>query len=366
MKRRLLRRIHRWAGLLMVLPIAVQGMTGTILAVAELIPEQRTTMAAPRPANDLVTVAERWVGVGSHATRYFPPSAIGHAARVEVAVRGEPVNVLRIDPATLSVLDATPSDSGLLNLLRSLHLRFLGVVNGGRAITGWFGVGLLIMLITAVPIWWPSKRGFKPALLPDLRTSGILFHRRLHGAAGGWIILVLAVLTISGIAMAFPDSVRGILGLPIRNAPSAPIGHEAPAAAVDVDRALELAGQAVPGSMPRVVVLPAGTGTPIRIMLGRLGAGGAVDSAQVQVDTAAGRIISIDTRSGRPSADTFYRWLHDLHTGNGIGVWWRILAAAAGLSLPLLAFTGAMSWWRRNFGWRGIAQLSGKLPIPWR
>jgi uncharacterized iron-regulated membrane protein len=348
------RRVHRWVGLLIAVSIAAQGVTGAILAVAELIPAQRTSSAPPRPVNEIVAAAEHQVTAGSHATRYFAPDAAGYAARVEVAVRGQTALMIRIDPATLAVIDASASGSSPLELVRSLHEKFLTVADGGRALTGWFGVGLLIMLATAVPIWWPRDGGIKQALLPDLSARDVVFYHRLHGAAGGWTILVLALLTLTGIAMAFPVTARGVLGLPTRGASKTPPAGSIPSA-VDLDRAVDLARQAVPGAIPRMLVLPQADGAAVRVMMGSAG-GGAVGAIQVQVDAAAGRIVSIDAPATRPFGETLYRWLHDLHTGDGIGGWWRVVAAAAGLSLPLLAFTGPMMWWRKRRGVRRKAR----------
>ena len=83
----LLRRIHRWIGLVIALPIAVQGLTGCILTLADLVPGRHATLASPRPVGEIVAsprpvgeivaAAQNRVGDGAHATRYNAPPTIG-------------------------------------------------------------------------------------------------------------------------------------------------------------------------------------------------------------------------------------------------------------------------------------------------
>jgi uncharacterized iron-regulated membrane protein len=53
-----------------------------------------------------------------------------------------------------------------------------------------------------------------------------------------------------------------------------------------------------------------------------------------------------------PSGARLFSILYPLHIGVLGGVATRLLAVAAGLSLPLLAVTGALAWWRRRVLWR--------------
>ncbi len=392
----LLRRLHRWIGLLIALPIAVQGLSGCVMALADLLPDRQTVAASPRPAGEVVAAAQQHAGRGAHATRYFAPQGAGYEARVQVMVPGEAPHMLHIDPASLAILAVDPFAERALLWVRSLHEQWLMPAYGGRSIVGWLGVGLLALLLTAVPIWWPrgnragSGTGSRPAgsiggrpvsqstgqadgrsgsqdatqpvdaagsaasqparrrvsplqqaFLPDFRARGVIFHRRLHGAAGAWIFGILLVLAVTGITAAFPRATRSLMGLEQREPPSGQRsggGSAAPAtdAAADLDRVIGLAQQAVPGAALRAAFLPLRQGEPTRLMFAPPGKGGAVNVIQVQVNPTDGRVRVADDPAMRKPAESVYRWMHDLHTGNGIVDVWRLAQAAGGLSLPLL------------------------------
>jgi uncharacterized iron-regulated membrane protein len=305
--RKVLRPIHRWIGLMIALPVALQGVTGAILAVADMVPDQHTTPAPPRPAGEIVAAAKQAMGPDAHATRYVAQQAVGQVARVEIAAPGKMARSVRVDPATLTVLGAEPVGSGALGWIRSLHVQFLAADYGGRSIGGWFGIGLLVMLASAVPLWWPHDRRWKRAFTTNFRARGVVFHRRLHGAAGIWIIVALLVLTVTGIGMAFPRTARSVLGLEQREPPRPPKpGDIAAAPATDIDRAIGLAQQALPGTTVRLAVLPPRADEPVRLELNRSGEGGAAGAIQVQVDMAAGRVraVAIQSPGSRRTAST--------------------------------------------------------------
>lgn len=354
----LLRQIHRWIGLLIALPVAVQGLSGCILNLADLVPDRQTTSALARPVGEIVAAAQVRIGDGARATRYFAPSGIGYEARVEVAAAGGPPHVLHIDPSTLAILAVDPPADRALAWVRSLHVQFLAQAYGGRSIGGWFGIGLLTMLVTAVPIWWPRKRNIRQAFVADFRARGAMFHRRLHGAAGAWIFAALAVLTATGIVMAFPRTSRGVLGLEQREPPAAGRPSEAfvtPPA--DIDRAIALGRQARPDAELRMAFLPARRSDPIRLSFSQSGQAGAVGAIQMQVSLADERVRIADDPATRKPAENVYRWTHDLHTASGIGDWWRVVSGLSGLALPLLSITGCMMWWRKRSARRRLSGI---------
>jgi uncharacterized iron-regulated membrane protein len=386
----MLRRIHRWIGLLIALPIALQGLSGCILTLADLVPDRQATLAPPRPVGEIVAAAQSRMGDGAHATRYFAPPAIGYAARVQVAATNLPPHELLIDPSSLAVLAVDPFGGRMLGWVRALHVQLLAPAYGGRSVVGWFGIGLLAMLTTAIPIWWPRAGRVRQAFAADFRARGVLFHRRLHGAAGAWIAAVLVVMAISGIVMAFPRPARLVLGLDSLAAPRAHHAAEAaaPAAAAatpaapaaadinravaaninravvadinravaaDINRAVARAQQGYPRLVLRTAFLPARRTDPVRLVLTERDATGAVNAVQLQVGLADGRMRVLDDPATGGPGENLYRWMHDLHTGSGMGAVWRLVQAAGGLALPLLAVTGSMQWWRKRSARRRLA-----------
>jgi len=363
-----LRWIHRWIGILVAIPVAIQGLSGAILAFEPMLPAltHDATDAPPRSANDISAAARATVGEGSRVTR-FTPGESGRAAVVQLVQPGSGSVVLRIDPVSLQPLDPGLSTS-VLAWLRTLHVSFHAPEYGGRGIGGWFGIGLVLLLVTGVPIWWPRKGAWKDAVTFTVRARGVRFHRRLHGAFGAWAFLALLVLAGTGVALAFPRTTRGLLGLeaggPPRSARTVARAAPAAAPAVDLDATLALARQAVPGGHVRSVILPARPDETVRVFMTHAGGEGARDAVSVQVDAATRTVIAVQDGRAAPGADRFYRWMHDLHEGMGLGPAWRGMTVLTGLALPVFAITGPVMWWLKRRLRRRAATATAPTPTP--
>ncbi|HVZ07617.1 PepSY-associated TM helix domain-containing protein [Rhodopila sp.] len=342
---RLLRRLHRWFGLAIALPVAVQGLTGALLALQPALPGAGGSDAPPQPASRIVAAAITMAGADARVIRFAAIEGPGEPVTVQLLHQDGSPEIIRLDPVTLE-----PVAEGWLDrmwpTLRSLHVAFLAQPYGGRSIGGWFGIGLVALLITGVPIWWPRGGGWKTALTVDTRLRGYRFQRSLHGAVGAWSVVVLFVVAATGVVLAFPATSRGLMGLQGGGPPRQPPVRWAQLdpAPPDIDKLLAAAVQAVPGARVGQVML-GGRGQPVRIFLAHAGTDGAVGRVALQLDPTTLRALSIqDPRAAAP-ADQAYRWMHDLHEGAGLGPVWRLLVGLSGAALVLFAVTGPLMWW---------------------
>jgi sulfite reductase (NADPH) flavoprotein alpha-component len=316
-------------------------VSGGLLALEPMLPDWSAPHAGegpPQPAGAIVAAAE--AASGRRALRYVPAGEAGAAATV--FLQGA---ALHVDPADLRVLG--PAGGGAWAALRSLHVQFAVPEYGGRSIGGWFGVFLLLLLATGVPIWWPRAGEMRAGFTVPLRARGFRLHRRLHGAVGIWIFLPLLVLTVTGVALAFPRGARGLIGLEGGGPPRA---MRAPGAAgsLDLDRAVTLAQAAAPGARLRMALLPAAPGEALRVFLVHPGGEGAAAMVAVQVDQAGTRVLAVQDARAAPAADRAWRGLHDLHEGAGLGPLWRIATVLAGIAMGVFAVTGPWMWWLRR------------------
>lgn len=345
---RSLRVLHRWIGLVVAVPLAVQGLTGALLTLEPWLGEPAPVVqpGPSQPASAIVATARMAVGPEGRVLRYTPAEP-EHAAQVQVAgAHGSPY-VLLIDPVDLDLIG--DQGDGAWAWLRSLHVQFLAPAYGGRSIVGWFGLGLVLLLVSGIPIWWPGPGGWHAAFTIARTARGVRFHRRLHGAVGIWTAAVLLTMGITGSALAFPRTVRALLGLEGGGPPRAiRVPGGTAGAEPDLDRVLALAQTAAPQARVRVVMLPSMPGEAVRVFLQHAGTEGAAGSVAVQVDGAGQRILAVQDARAQPPADRAWRWMHDLHEGLALGTPWRLLAALAGLSLPLFAVTGPLMWWLRR------------------
>lgn len=356
---RVLRIVHRWLGLALALPLLVQGLSGAILTLEPVWPSLGgAPLAAGQPAsaNAILATAHEAAPPGMRAARYMPPAAPGAAARVffaPIAGPRGPGMVLRLDPATAAALGPVEPAGGVLDWIKRLHNNLLVPEWGGRQVAGWFGVGLLLLTLIGIPLWWPGPGRWRSGLTVPRRARGLRLHCALHGATGGWLVLMLLATSITGIVQGFPQTSRALLGLPAGGPPRP--GRPTPGTPLprpDLDAAIRLAQAAMPGAVPRAILLPATAQEPVRLMMVPPRQEGALVTRIVTVDVAAARVVSAQT--SLPAADMALRWAHDLHEGQGLGPVWRGLTVAVGLALSLFGVTGFAMWLLRRRNQRRI------------
>jgi uncharacterized iron-regulated membrane protein len=250
-----------------------------------------------------------------------------------------------IDPVSLVVVQ-TPWMASAFEWLRSLHTNLLLEGRTGRSVVGYAGIGLAVLAVVGIPLWWPPRGRRWEAFTVDPATRGRMLHRRLHGAAGAWSVALLLVMAATGVVTAFPLTARATLGLPAPPARPPQSAAEPPPPA-EIDRAVTAASAAAPGLVLRLIVLPTRPTEPIRILLMPRKAEGMSATVTASVD-AGGRLISLQDVRTVPAAEQALRWAHDLHFGQGLGPVWRLLTALSGLILPLFAITGIAMWLHRR------------------
>ena len=169
------------------------------------------------------------------------------------------VNVY-LDPPTARVLEVVDFRSSLIGLLHRFHENLTIPEYSGRAIVGWVGVGMLILSLTGIWLWWPRNGAFVPGLrwrrAPHTTNN-------LHHLLGFWISIPLAVVSFTGIYLGFPQTARQVMS---SIAPMTPQGAATGFGAVARDArltpetALAAALASQPGARPAVIFLPTASG----------------------------------------------------------------------------------------------------------
>ena len=257
--------------------------------------------------------------------------------------------IVRVDPMTMAPMGPPAAPEGLLEWSRRLHHDFLLPDHGGRSIVGWVGVGLVVLSLTGIPIWWPAPGQWRAAFTFSTSARGVRFHRGLHGATGVWVVTLLLISAVTGAILSFPRTVRDVLGMPPVGVPRATSSEQSVTVPMgNLDAALALAVSAAPGTTPRTLFPPTGTGAPIRVVLAPEGGEGAARSVIITVDAAASRVVGTRDFRTATEAELALLWVHDIHFGQGLGLVWRMLAIVAGLALPIFAVSGTAMWLLRN------------------
>ncbi|HVJ54229.1 MAG TPA: PepSY-associated TM helix domain-containing protein [Aliidongia sp.] len=347
-----LRVLHRWVGLVLVLPMVLQGISGLIIAAAPPFNEATRPLAksdAPqRDFSEIVDAARKAGAADQVPARLRMSGGERQVAIIDMAKPPQRMATARIfiDPGSLEILEVVQNPDDVVRFAHRLHETLLIAGPLGHSIIGWFGIGLLFIAVTGIPLWWPRQGRVKAAFIVSPTATGYRFQRELHGAAGIWLLAILLLQSLSGASMAFPETARAIVGL------SGPQprggGMKLDAAAFDVDEAARQAEQAAPQAHIRDIRLPLAPGQPAAITLLPDGSAARAPTALVRLDASGHRVLGVEDPRTAAFGVPLLGWMRALHSGGGLGPVWTLVICIAGLALPLSAVTGFTMWLLRR------------------
>ena len=368
-----LQQLHLWVGLVLLLPLVVMGVTGAVLVYAHdlehLLGQGEPAATTPgdwRPPSELVAAARQAVGEPSRAvTMVRWPSEVGQPAAVRV---GRPSVQVLLDPVSLQPL-ATTGMTGWVRFFHDLHGHLFIAGGAGREIVGWLGVALLVLGGSGLFLWWPRPGRWKAAFTVRRGATGLRLHRELHGAIGIWSLVLFLLVNFTGVYLAFPQTVGGIVTavLPGRDGRAAMLARVEPlpgAVPIGLDEAVGLARSRVPDARFLSAFLPSRPDQALRVALVRPGHAEGAPPITVVIDPLRRTVLGVLDPRAMTAGERFLAWQRALHYGNGLGPLYRFLVFAVGVTIPLFAITGACMWWikRRNRRAARLAAQPGSGP----
>ena len=247
-----------------------------------------------------------------------------------------------LDPPTAAVLDAMEFRASFFGFLHVFHENLTIPEYSGRQIVGWVGTGLLIMSLTGLWLWWPRGGGF----LRGLRwTRSGRFTFNLHHLVGFWISIPLAVVSFTGIYLAFPQTARNAMSTV---APMGPPrggfgGQIAQHTTLTADRAVEIARKSAPNAEATALFLPVQQRGEANLNW-RVEMKERENAFAVTVDDQSGQTKVIAPQSGDRAA-AWIRWIHE---GSHSGPLWAAVVFLTGIFPTVFAVTGIMMWLRKR------------------
>ena len=384
--RRLWLNIHLWIGVglaVLLIPISISGgllvwhdeidtllnpqryaVTGGQVALPPSAYLAKAAEAVAKDPADLRVTGVRYPEEG------WPVRVVTRAANSEPGKRPRFVTVF-LDPPTGNVLDVMEFGSSFIGFLHVFHENLTIPQYSGRQIVGWAGVGMLVLSLTGIWLWWPRNGGF----LKGLRwTRSPRFTFNLHNMLGFWISIPLAVVSLTGIYLSFPQTARELMASVATVTPNARGGFGGDVVrqtALTPDRALEIARQAEPNANPVVLFLPTqqrgdgnrgaeggrpqGPGPSWRVQLSRVDSN---DTVTVMVDDRSGRAAPTIVPQSGDRAASWIRWIHE---GSHSGPVWMVIVFLTGVFPTIFAVTGIIMWLRKRAGKKALKDGAAQL-----
>ena len=371
--RRLWLNVHLWIGVglaVLLIPISISGgllvwndeidallnpqryaVTGAQVALPPGTYLAKASEAVANDPGDLRATVLRYPGTGG---------PVRVMARAQSREGGGPPRIVTVflDPPTAAVLDVMEFRSSFIGFLHVFHENLTLPQYNGRQVVGWAGVGMLILSLTGIWLWWPRNVSSLASWLRGLRWArSPQFTFNLHHLLGFWIALPLAAVSLTGIYLSFPQTAREAMSSVATLSPNARGGFGGEIVrqtALTADRALDIARQAEPNANPLTLVLPVqqrgegARGAAWRIQLTRADSGEAVT---VMIDDRRGSAAPTIVPQSGDHAASWIRWIHE---GSHSGPLWAIIVFLTGVFPTIFAITGVMMWLRKRAGRRAV------------
>ncbi|MEF8794563.1 PepSY-associated TM helix domain-containing protein [Thiohalorhabdus sp.] len=347
--------LHRWTGLGLGLFLAIQGLLGAWLVVAEPLDEwlhPELLQSDPRPGAEPLGLAEAHAAVNAA----YPDRPLwllvqpeGASGVYRAVLEGRHGPRVYVDPYSGEVSEQRAAFATLEAPVRVLHT---GEIGGAalETVVGVLAVVLLALAITGLVVWWPGRGrlrqalGFSTASLADLARDG-------HRWAGLVGLPFLGLIAATGIYLVFhhavQDAVFAVTGE--EEAEPVPLAADAgPMPAGAVGDMVDAARAAVPGAAITFLVFPTEPGESVRARLRYPDEWHPNGNSEVQLHPRGARVLgTYDHRAAGPGEYAMDH-LYPLHIGTYGGTAARTAHFVAGL-LPALFFaTGLYLWWRRR------------------
>ncbi len=357
--------VHRWLGIILLIPMAVLGVTGS----AQVWPEETEALLNPQrevaATADPAAISETHIANAREALADYGP-----IVRIELGAEGEPIiastagyadppfgigapggmtRQAYVDPDSAAVIDNTDSAGGFMWYMHFIHGLFL-IPGIGRQIVGIMGLFLTISAVTGIYVFWPGFKRMFAALKWQKRDGKML---NIHRQSGFLLSIVLIIEAITGAWISFPGFFAmlvepGVEQPERRRGGGGPEGTllEAEDAAWMV--ALTSATSAYDGR-PTGITAPTAESGAWTVTL----AGDGMDAtATVPLDGGAVSIEESPARAGPPPpatrAQAVSSWMRGVHYATIGGIVWELLVFISGIVMTFLAISGIYIWGKRE------------------
>ncbi len=363
-------QVHLWIGLLLTLYLIVIGVTGSLLVFRvelERLAGQRPTVAASpaKPPLRLEQVLSRLQSGYPHirVLSLLSPTADEPFFVATVLGRSER-STARLDPFTGAFAGRVNTRRSWVDFVADLHMTLL-LGRKGRVANGVGAALLLVLNITGLVIWWNGSKVWKRGFTIDWRRSWRRVNFDLHRAAGFWTLSIVSIWAISGVYFGWPTQFIGAIdrlsplvsalppAVPVR--PVVQVTQQEPAAMIAQAYKLD------PGTTLAGINFPYSRRAPFEILMERPGGTGSAYTDTLYFNPWDGTHLKTWRYGVNESLGDWLLWLQaPLHFGTSWGLGVKIIWAALGMAIPLLAVTGALLYWNRVLRHKKIGGVPGR------
>jgi uncharacterized iron-regulated membrane protein len=348
--RRALFQVHLWLGVLLSLYVAVIGLSGSVLVWED----ELRSLSMPELRFDPNHLASVDAAIAQTRARYpgtpvtyiMLPSPLDARWKVFLNDKGKS---RRIYADATTGVPFPEKRSSLLETVEDLHI-YLLAGRTGFIVNCICGIGLLVLALTGVVLWWPGVRLWRRGFLIALHTRWQRINFDTHNAIGIWTLLIVSWWGITAVYFLFPTQVTAVVNAvsPLKGMkePDAPKVTHPGAPSVAMQTIVDAARKVSPGHVSGLF-LPAIPGGTVSVDVQRTPGDFSHRDEDVFDSRNAQLLQQWRVGSNRSLGDWVVWLMYPLHFGTLWGTGVKILWSLLGLSLPLLSVTGLLMYWNR-------------------
>ncbi len=358
--------VHRWAGGLVGLALAVLGLSGALLVHKDAWLRAVVPHAADARVDSIPATA-------AALDRLFAADSSPRAVVLASDTLG--IHIVRFKGDGGAYADQNgaivtqweqPGDR-IETWLFDLHHHLLAG-DTGETIAGILGLAGLAFVITGSILWWRTRRTFRLRALPArLSVPAVRRHHRDLGIVAA-PLLVMVMLTG---AMLIFKPVAALVLSPFSSraemeAAAAPPKQKGGAMAkrTDWQAMLITARQHFPDAEPRVVILPRKPGDLLSLRVRQPAEWLPNGRTTLWFDAADGRLVAINDALMQPRGSQLFNLTYPLHAAKVGGLAYRLVMTAVGLALFLLGSLAVASFWTTRVSFRRRTRRATSLANP--
>ncbi|WP_461480681.1 PepSY-associated TM helix domain-containing protein [Porticoccus sp.] len=349
--------LHKYLGLVLGLLLTVIGASGSLLVFDHELDEAMTPILSSEhgeSASSLQAVLDAAVVAGGEAVPYRlllgrKPGRPHVVQFVQTPGSPGPLEVA-VTPSGGEVVSVRTWGKYPMSWIYRLHMRLLSGAPG-HYLVGFLGLGLLFFCVSGLILWWPRKGRWNRAFGIKVGSGAFRFNFDLHRTVGIYLLPVLMLSAISGVALVFFEPLKQGVGrvLPMDEEVVPTSVHIPGRAPLTVDQAALVARKEFPEAELKQIFLPRKTSDSYRFSLRQAGEPWDNHGASlVWVDQYSGEVLGERNALAVPAGNSLLIWLFPLHSGDALGAIGRCLILLGGLAPGLLFATGLYLWLRKR------------------
>lgn len=332
---RLISFLHRWAGGLIGLVLAILGLSGAILVW------EGSWISLPGSSDPMVEQPARIAAIVDQAAADGNLSRITFASDeigLHLLVNSDGSGAYVHQDGTVVDHWTTQWERPELWLFDLHHHLFAGPT--GETITGIAGIVGLLFVVTGLVLWWRVRSSFRPRLLPTRFAPGPIVKH--HGDLGVIVAPLLLISMSAGVLMLFTPIRDFVIGEEQR-----PETTLTQTALVQPGEAIVRAKALFPDAALRRITISAEAGGAIYVRIKQPFEW--TPNGRTQLTFAADGRVSVQDAAVANRSAWISEKLYPIHSAKVGGIAMKLLMTLSGLGLFSLGSLATLSFWLRRF-----------------